>query len=961
MLLRRWNNARRNNPDKVAGRRGEENDAPKPKKETTKVPADADGVAAVTLPEEGSTSQSACQNRRQKRTDNNVLVVPSVTLSASSTAKLGEQQKMVSAAATTDAASKHRLRTKDRPNANMESATITLHGGRPWSAKNSISISDDKQRLHPNFGSIRQLSNRQSSNNHNEMMPDLVVDLNKVDDDDEVEDRTISLLENECIKLTHVMSLLRDRHCKYTEEWFLLETRLKRASEELDAAREDRDLHFLSCSGGFSSGSGSGVCGDIINTPQLPSEVYDEFDGKHHDLYIHIGDISTDDCDHQAPISSVGIYPETESSMIGDEYPINKVVEAKVSEEPIADNHNEHQDGGISPTSSRHRSKSTDNMHQQVMKYQQIESELQRCIKFTPEWFKLKEDLVELCIELDSDNKEVDTSNDDEYEDSVEGLKDAPREINILMLSSGTGVASGNTSIDQLLTTMTSENGVIPSSIVSSPPMSPISQGSLSSPQGSHTLSPSAENGTQTNSNNAIGPNAGNGGGNPSICSPPSFHRTASGKSGIANNNLSIYCYSFNDIDSDDDGGKEQKEEDNHNVIITRLKTEHASLSDELDSLPQFSKEWFEVKMKMVCISEQIVRLELEEVTTEVLDNHSVGGDSESLDGESSKNYSSGWSSVDVWSESEDEIWSYADDLEVVMVTEALKQHPSLYIDESSSFDDELLFMPQHESAMVVEADHRDTARMLITELEAGKGVEPDHGLVMIQALVRGMVQREKYLRQRRMAIRIQCWQRRSSVRSSYKQTLANVSLIQVFVRSWITQRNPITVRVTERSTQCNTLEEKVLDLSIKLMAFEDFSPEFEDAAESIEVLQEELRIGREAESRNDETSRDEELKGKQQQEEEDSQTERVEPLVGKTGSSSEKGKVDANARVREYDDDAAFSILNPDTELKSDPLAKSNQLSEFNVSPDHGESERTGNEKENEKTLTPEEEKMVS
>ena len=170
------------------------------------------------------------------------------------------------AAVTTYAASKHRLRTRDRPNANtnMESATVTLHGGGPWSAKNSTS--DDKQRLHPNFGRIRQLSNRQSSNNNNqnEIMPDLVVDLNKVDDDDEVEDRTISLLENECIKLTHVMSLLRERHCKYTEEWFVLETRLKRASEELDAAREDRDLHFLSCLGGFRSVSGSGVDGDII-------------------------------------------------------------------------------------------------------------------------------------------------------------------------------------------------------------------------------------------------------------------------------------------------------------------------------------------------------------------------------------------------------------------------------------------------------------------------------------------------------------------------------------------------------------------------------------------------------------------------------------------------------------------------------------------------------------------------
>ncbi|KAL7440365.1 hypothetical protein ACHAXH_008082 [Discostella pseudostelligera] len=674
----------------------------------------------------------------------------------------------------------------------------------------------------------------------------------------------------------------------------------------------------------------------------LPEE-NDKFDGKHHDFYIHIGDIFTDDCYRQAPTASVGIHPETEKSMISDEYPINGVIEAKEIHEPIANNHNEHQDSGDIDTSSRQTVKGTDKMYQQIMKYQQIESDLQRCIKFTPEWFKLKEDLVELCIELDSDNKEVDTSNDDEYEDSLVGPKDAPREINICMLSSGSGVTSGNTSIDQLLTAMTTENGVISSLIVSSPPMSPISQGSLSSPLGSHNLSPSAESGIQTNSNNTIGANAGNGGSNPGICSPPTFHRTTSGKSGIANNNLSIYCYSFNDIDSDDDSGKEEMEEDNSNVIIPKLKTEHASLSEELESLPQFSKEWFEVKMRMVGISEKIVRLELEEVTTEVLDNHSVDGDIESLEGESS-----GWSSVDVWSESEDEIWSYADDLEVVMVTEALKQHPSLYNDQSSSFDDELLFMPQHGSAMVVEADHRDTAR--------GKGVEPYHRLVLIQASVRGMIQRDKYLRQRRMAIRIQCWQRRSSVRSSYKQTLSNVTLIQVFVRRWLIQRNPTTVCEAEPSSQCNTLEEEVRDLSIKLMAFEDFSPEFEDAANNIKVLQEELYVGREADSRNDETSRDEELKEKQQHEEE-SQTKRVEPQVAKKGSPSEKGKVDA--RVREYDDDTAFSILIPDTELKSDPLAKNNHLTEFNGSPAHGESERTTNEKENGKTLTPGEEKM--
>jgi hypothetical protein len=78
----------------------------------------------------------------------------------------------------------------------------------------------------------------------------------------------------------------------------------------------------------------------------------------------------------------------------------------------------------------------------------------------------------------------------------------------------------------------------------------------------------------------------------------------------------------------------------------------------------------------------------------------SQGGDSGShaTTTKNDQSYTSGWSSV--WSESEDEIWSHADDLECVMVSEALKYQHSLIYDDSfdedvaAREDSELLLMP---------------------------------------------------------------------------------------------------------------------------------------------------------------------------------------------------------------------------------------------------------------------------
>ena len=108
----------------------------------------------------------------------------------------------------------------------------------------------------------------------------------------------------------------------------------------------------------------------------------------------------------------------------------------------------------------------------------------------------------------------------------------------------------------------------------------------------------------------------------------------------------------------------------------------------------------------------------------------------------------------------------WADDLDVCMVSEALKRNSSLYYDQRGSYEDELLCTPQQDSAIVAE-------------------------VIKIQSWVRGMINRGIYLRQRQMAIRIQSWQRSSSIRSGYKKIRANVTVIQGIVRQRLTQRNP--------------------------------------------------------------------------------------------------------------------------------------------------------------------------
>ncbi|KAL3788655.1 hypothetical protein ACHAW5_008012 [Stephanodiscus triporus] len=274
-----------------------------------------------------------------------------------------------------------------------------------------------------------------------------------------------------------------------------------------------------------------------------------------------------------------------------------------------------------------------------MVEYRRIESELSSLAKFSPEWFRLKEELFELSIAL---NDRVDDKDDDDVVEEEED--DTPREINVLL---------------------------------SSPGSTPCDGGDCVSP-----LSPTAP-----------------------LCSPR-------------------------------EGGEEEEEEEeirsrpisSPSSTTSRNRRRDRSLDGGRRSLfssssprPPVSPEWFDVKTRIVGLYDQIVRLEKSEGGTAGefggagLDGFSGGRDGGSLggDGEShtttknDESYISGWSSV--WSESEDEIWSHADDLECVMVSEALKyqrqQQHSLSCDDDVDEDDavredsELLLMPPQSSA----------------------------------------------------------------------------------------------------------------------------------------------------------------------------------------------------------------------------------------------------------------------
>jgi len=571
----------------------------------------------------------------------------------------------------------------------------------------------------------------------------------EIDNCDYDDDREIAHLESECNKLSEQISQLLLYRCdrKYTQEYYDLELMLKNATEELEAAREDRNLHFCR-----SSGSGGVGSGPPMPSPPPPDDAH--------------GRTST-------PPAGVGT-ANPETTMASNR---------RDDGGPIVDGERKHEGrsegGGSNSVGAAGDPRRAE--------YRRIESELGGLAKFSREWFRLKEELFELGIALDNHDK-VDV--DDEYDnDDYEEKDDTPREINVLLSSPGSMAFSKGGSCDSPLSPSTPEEETR-SRPISSPsstsyrnrlsdrsrdggdggggnsysPLSPSAPHFLALEGGeeetrSHPISPplllptSYRNCSHDRSLDCShGGMSGATGGRSSFSSssppmsptvrgslsppPPvrrglhedfpldceiaddssphrsiSSGRRAGGSLSPYKHNLSIYSRVLGDDDDDDRKREEveEKERETSRTAMDCLRAELASTTERLERLPEFSKEWFDVKTMLVGLHDQIVRLEKSEGGAvgscggggpDGGGGGSQGGDSGShaTTTKNDQSYTSGWSSV--WSESEDEIWSHADDLECVMVSEALKYQHSLIYDDSfdedvaAREDSELLLMP---------------------------------------------------------------------------------------------------------------------------------------------------------------------------------------------------------------------------------------------------------------------------
>ena len=571
----------------------------------------------------------------------------------------------------------------------------------------------------------------------------------EIDNCDYGDDREIAHLESECVKLSEMMSQLLLYRCdrKYTQEYYDLELRLKNATEELEAAREDRNLHFCR-----SSGSGGVGSGPPMPSPTPPDDAH--------------GRTST-------PPANVGT-ANPETTMASNR---------RDDGGPIVDGERKHEgrsEGGGSNSVGAA-------VDPRRAEYRRIESKLGGLAKFSREWFRLKEELFELGIALDNHDK-VDV--DEEYDNDIDEEKDdTPREINVLLSSPGSTAFNKGGSCDSPLSPSTPEEETRSRPISSPSSTSHRNRLSDRSRDGGHggsgnsysPLSPSAPHflaleGGEEETRSPIslplllptsyrncshdrsldcshGGMSGATGGRSSFSSssppmtpttvrgslsppPPvrrglhedfpldceiagdsSPHRSiSSGRRGGGSlspykPNLSIYSRVLGDDDDDDRKREEaeEKERETSRTAMDCLRAELASTTERLARLPEFSKEWFDIKTMLVGLHDQIVRLEKSDGGAvgscgggdpDGGGGGSQGGDSGShaTTTKNDQSYTSGWSSV--WSESEDEIWSHADDLECVMVSEALKYQHSLIYDDSfdedvaAREDSELLLMP---------------------------------------------------------------------------------------------------------------------------------------------------------------------------------------------------------------------------------------------------------------------------
>ncbi|KAL3823349.1 hypothetical protein ACHAXA_008844, partial [Cyclostephanos tholiformis] len=386
----------------------------------------------------------------------------------------------------------------------------------------------------------------------------------------------------------------------YTREFYDLELRLKNATEELDAAREDRNLHFR-----HRSSDGGGILPPLSQSPAEDDVV--------------------DACMSNPEAKTVSNIRDVDGAIFK-------------GERQKCDGWNQGD-----------KSTAIESLDKRRVEYRLIESKLR------------DEESEDTRFRPISSPTSTSCYRNGRRDRSLEGVRNG---------------STGGGSFSLLLSSS--------SSSPPPPPVFPIIRGSLSPP-----LSPDREK-------------AGN-----LSFSHRSISSCLSGREAASPyhccGNLSTYCEALSDDDNDHNDENydckseqaEEKERETRRMVIDRLREEHASFSELLEDQPEFSKKWFDVKTRLVGLYDQIVRLEKSE-------SSSIGGDSESFTTttKNDQSYMSGWSSV--LSESEDEILSHADDLECVMVSEALKyqrqQQISVYDDDSDEDaavreDSEMLLM----------------------------------------------------------------------------------------------------------------------------------------------------------------------------------------------------------------------------------------------------------------------------
>jgi hypothetical protein len=257
-------------------------------------------------------------------------------------------------------------------------------------------------------------------------------------------------------------------------------------------------------------------------------------------------------------------------------------------------------------------------------------------------------------------------------------------------------------------------------------------------------------------------------------CSPPSSPLLSRNLFSGPSINISYYHH-------DDEEEMEQ---------LTSLRNEYSHRLLELEKLPKFSNEWFDLKTKIVGMEEQLETMESAlDVERSICTHLSYGFDRSSA----------------AWSEEDDEIVSFASDLELVMIGEALKAGNCIDA-EDYEFLEELLPLEMCDFPETEEERERKAAIVVQREWRRYWRVKSwrcvKESVVKLQAFVRCKLQLTKYQRQRRQLIVLQSFLRKRRDTSKYQMALYSAYLIQSAWRRASVERSTLAVTSIQPSVR---------------------------------------------------------------------------------------------------------------------------------------------------------------